>query len=147
MSWSWKRSTKAKKEATTPQPPPGRPEACSPMQHSLSAAPTCSGAAGQRIKVCAHAYRRGAATLLDFLDAERSSRATQLAYRQAVALPSNGDRGSSHIQTKTTALRLWLGIPDTKSLISCTVQLSYLLVFTNCPQTNCVAPRECSYLE
>jgi cobalt-zinc-cadmium efflux system outer membrane protein len=32
-----------------------------------------------------YAYRRGAATLLDFLDAERSYRATQLAYRQAVA--------------------------------------------------------------
>jgi cobalt-zinc-cadmium efflux system outer membrane protein len=32
-----------------------------------------------------YAYRRGAATLLDFLDAERSYRATQLAYRQALA--------------------------------------------------------------
>jgi len=32
-----------------------------------------------------YAYRRGAASLLDFLDAERSYRATQLAYRQAVA--------------------------------------------------------------
>ena len=32
-----------------------------------------------------YAYRRGAATLLDFLDAERSNRATQLAYRQALA--------------------------------------------------------------
>jgi cobalt-zinc-cadmium efflux system outer membrane protein len=32
-----------------------------------------------------YAYRRGAATLLDFLDAERSYRATQLAYRQAIA--------------------------------------------------------------
>jgi outer membrane protein, heavy metal efflux system len=32
-----------------------------------------------------YAYRRGALTLLDFLDAERSYRATQLAYRQAVA--------------------------------------------------------------
>jgi cobalt-zinc-cadmium efflux system outer membrane protein len=31
------------------------------------------------------AYRRGAASLLDFLDAERSYRATQLAYRQALA--------------------------------------------------------------
>jgi cobalt-zinc-cadmium efflux system outer membrane protein len=30
-------------------------------------------------------YRQGAATLLDFLDAERSYRATQLAYRQALA--------------------------------------------------------------
>ena len=32
-----------------------------------------------------YAYRRGATALLDFLDAERSYRATQLAYRQAVA--------------------------------------------------------------
>jgi outer membrane protein, heavy metal efflux system len=32
-----------------------------------------------------YAYRRGAATLLDFLDAQRSFRATQLAYRQALA--------------------------------------------------------------
>ena len=32
-----------------------------------------------------YAYHRGAATLLDFLDAERSYRATQLAYRQALA--------------------------------------------------------------
>lgn len=32
-----------------------------------------------------YAYKRGAASLLDFLDAERSYRATQLAYRQAVA--------------------------------------------------------------
>jgi cobalt-zinc-cadmium efflux system outer membrane protein len=32
-----------------------------------------------------YAYRRGAASLLDFLDAERSYRATQLAYRQAQA--------------------------------------------------------------
>ncbi len=31
-----------------------------------------------------YAYRRGAASLLDFLDAERSYRATQLAYRQAL---------------------------------------------------------------
>jgi cobalt-zinc-cadmium efflux system outer membrane protein len=31
------------------------------------------------------AYRRGAASLLDFLDAERSYRATQLAYRQTLA--------------------------------------------------------------
>jgi cobalt-zinc-cadmium efflux system outer membrane protein len=30
------------------------------------------------------AYRHGAASLLDFLDAERSYRATQLAYRQAL---------------------------------------------------------------
>ena len=32
-----------------------------------------------------YAYRRGAASLLDFLDAERSYRATQLAWRQTVA--------------------------------------------------------------
>jgi len=32
-----------------------------------------------------YAYRRGAASLLDFLDAERSYRATQLGYRQAIA--------------------------------------------------------------
>jgi cobalt-zinc-cadmium efflux system outer membrane protein len=32
-----------------------------------------------------YAYHRGAVALLDFLDAERSYRATQLAYRQAVA--------------------------------------------------------------
>jgi outer membrane protein, heavy metal efflux system len=32
-----------------------------------------------------YAYRRGAATILDVLDAERSYRATQLAYRQALA--------------------------------------------------------------
>jgi cobalt-zinc-cadmium efflux system outer membrane protein len=32
-----------------------------------------------------YAYQRGATSLLDFLDAERTYRATQLAYRQAVA--------------------------------------------------------------
>jgi len=32
-----------------------------------------------------YAYRRGAASLLDFLDAERSYRAVELAYRQALA--------------------------------------------------------------
>ncbi len=32
-----------------------------------------------------YAYKRGATSLLDFLDAERSNRATQLAYRQALA--------------------------------------------------------------
>jgi cobalt-zinc-cadmium efflux system outer membrane protein len=32
-----------------------------------------------------YAYRRGATSLLDFLDAERSYRSTQLGYRQAVA--------------------------------------------------------------
>ena len=33
-----------------------------------------------------YAYRRGAASLLDFLDAERSYRATQLAWRQTIAV-------------------------------------------------------------
>ena len=32
-----------------------------------------------------YAYKRGAASLLDFLDAERSYRAVELAYRQALA--------------------------------------------------------------
>ena len=32
-----------------------------------------------------YAYKRGAASLLDYLDAERSYRTTQLAYRQALA--------------------------------------------------------------
>ena len=32
-----------------------------------------------------YAYKRGAASLLDYLDAERSYRATQLAYRQSLA--------------------------------------------------------------
>jgi cobalt-zinc-cadmium efflux system outer membrane protein len=32
-----------------------------------------------------YAYKHGAASLLDFLDAERSFRATQLGYRQALA--------------------------------------------------------------
>jgi outer membrane protein, heavy metal efflux system len=36
-------------------------------------------------EISAYAYRAGAVTLLDFLDAERSYRATQLAYRQALA--------------------------------------------------------------
>jgi cobalt-zinc-cadmium efflux system outer membrane protein len=40
----------------------------------------------QRIRdISEYAYRRGATSLLDFLDAERSYRATQLAYRQALA--------------------------------------------------------------
>ena len=34
-----------------------------------------------------YAYKRGAASLLDFLDAERSYRATQLAYRLALSSP------------------------------------------------------------
>jgi outer membrane protein, heavy metal efflux system len=36
-------------------------------------------------EIAEYAYRRGAIALLDFLDAERSYRATELAYRQAVA--------------------------------------------------------------
>jgi cobalt-zinc-cadmium efflux system outer membrane protein len=36
-------------------------------------------------EISEYAYKRGAASLLDFLDAERSYRATQLAYRQALA--------------------------------------------------------------
>jgi cobalt-zinc-cadmium efflux system outer membrane protein len=36
-------------------------------------------------EISEYAYRRGAMALLDFLDAERTYRATQLAYRQAVA--------------------------------------------------------------
>lgn len=35
--------------------------------------------------ISAYAYQRGAASLLDFLDAERSYRSTQLGYRQALA--------------------------------------------------------------
>jgi outer membrane protein, heavy metal efflux system len=35
--------------------------------------------------ISAYAYQRGAASLLDFLDAERSYRSTQLAYRQALS--------------------------------------------------------------
>ncbi len=35
--------------------------------------------------ISAYAYQRGAASLLDFLDAERSYRASQLAYRQSLA--------------------------------------------------------------
>jgi cobalt-zinc-cadmium efflux system outer membrane protein len=37
------------------------------------------------LDISQYAYQRGSATLLDFLDAERSYRATQLAYRQALA--------------------------------------------------------------
>jgi len=36
-------------------------------------------------EISEYAYRRGATSLLDFLDAERSYRATQLAYRQNLA--------------------------------------------------------------
>ena len=41
--------------------------------------------AQQSRDITEYAYRRGAASLLDFLDAERSYRATQLGYRQALA--------------------------------------------------------------
>ncbi len=37
------------------------------------------------LDISEYAYKRGAASLLDFLDAERSYRATQLAYRQGLA--------------------------------------------------------------
>ncbi len=37
------------------------------------------------LDISEYAYKRGAASLLDFLDAERSYRATQLSYRQALA--------------------------------------------------------------
>lgn len=39
----------------------------------------------QDLDISEYAYRRGAASLLDFLDAERSYRATELGYRQALA--------------------------------------------------------------
>lgn len=39
----------------------------------------------ESLDISAYAYQRGAASLLDFLDAERSYRSTQLAYRQALA--------------------------------------------------------------
>ena len=42
-------------------------------------------AAKQSRDISQYAYKRGAASLLDFLDAERSYRATQLAYRQSLA--------------------------------------------------------------
>lgn len=41
--------------------------------------------AQQSRDISEYAYRRGAASLLDFLDAERSYRATQLGYRQSLA--------------------------------------------------------------
>jgi outer membrane protein, heavy metal efflux system len=43
------------------------------------------GVAQKSRDISEYAYRRGAASLLDFLDAERSYRATQLAYRQTLA--------------------------------------------------------------
>lgn len=41
--------------------------------------------AQQSREISGYAYKGGAATLLDFLDSERSYRATELAYRQAIA--------------------------------------------------------------
>ena len=41
--------------------------------------------AQQSRDIAAYAYQRGAASLLDFLDAERTFRATQLGYRQSLA--------------------------------------------------------------
>ena len=41
--------------------------------------------AQQSLDITDYAYKHGAATLLDYLDAERTFRATQLAYRQALA--------------------------------------------------------------
>lgn len=41
--------------------------------------------AQQSLQISQYAYTRGAASLLDFLDSERSYRATQLGYRQALA--------------------------------------------------------------
>ena len=41
--------------------------------------------ARQSRDITEYAYRHGAASLLDFLDAERSYRANQLGYRQALA--------------------------------------------------------------
>ncbi len=41
--------------------------------------------AQQSLDISEYAYKHGAASLLDFLDAERSNRATQLGYRQALA--------------------------------------------------------------
>src|ERR1017187_4063429 len=41
--------------------------------------------ARQSLEITEYAYKHGAASLLDFLDAERSNRATQLGYRQALA--------------------------------------------------------------
>jgi cobalt-zinc-cadmium efflux system outer membrane protein len=41
--------------------------------------------ADKSLKISEYAYRRGATSLLDFLDAERSYRATQIAWRQAIA--------------------------------------------------------------
>ena len=65
-----------------------------------------------------YAYKRGATSLLDFLDAERSYRATQLAYRQALATYLTCDRAASRgrggkgpaIVGRMAGLRLQAGI-------------------------------------
>ena len=41
--------------------------------------------AQQSLDITQFSYQHGAASLLDFLDAERSYRATELSYRQALA--------------------------------------------------------------
>src|SRR5208282_2714107 len=41
--------------------------------------------AQQSLEITQFSYQHGAASLLDFLDAERSYRATELSYRQALA--------------------------------------------------------------
>jgi cobalt-zinc-cadmium efflux system outer membrane protein len=41
--------------------------------------------AKQSVDITEYSYKRGSASLLDFLDAERTYRANQLAYRQALA--------------------------------------------------------------
>jgi cobalt-zinc-cadmium efflux system outer membrane protein len=41
--------------------------------------------AKQSLDITEYAYKRGAASLLDFLDAERTYRSTQLGYRQSLA--------------------------------------------------------------
>ena len=51
--------------------------------------------AQQSRDITEYAYKRGAASLLDFLDAERSYRATQLGYRQALASYLLGARTAS----------------------------------------------------
>src|ERR1035441_6706650 len=75
-----------------------QPRATSPsvmLLATVSQAPYCRGGVRQAIgdrtatllsgDISEYAYKRGAASLLDFLDAERSYRSTQLAYRQALA--------------------------------------------------------------
>ena len=54
-----------------------------------------------------YAYKRGAASLLDYLDAERSYRATQLAYRQALAAYLTGARTASRSSwNKESAMKI-----------------------------------------